>query len=61
MKQIATYKYIKEYLATHGYACELISTEYVNRDSKLAFRCECGNILGKLLSNCNPVYTKGVV
>lgn len=56
MKQIITCEYIKEYLSAHDYTCELVSTEYVNCASKLAFRCECGNIFYASWSNIKKMY-----
>ncbi len=56
MKQVITCEYIKEYLAVHDYTCELFSTEYVDCDSKLAFRCECGNIFYASWSNIKKMH-----
>lgn len=42
-RPIITCKYISDYLKKHGYTCKLISTEYIDCDSKLEFECECGN------------------
>lgn len=42
-KDKITCEHIKEYLKENDYTCELISTEYINCDSKLEFECECGN------------------
>jgi hypothetical protein len=42
-KPVITCEYISNYLKENGYTCKLISTEYINCDSKLEFECECGN------------------
>lgn len=38
-----TCKIIEEYLKNNNYTCKLISTAYVDCDSKLEFECACGN------------------
>ena len=42
-KNKITCEHIKEYLKNNNYPCELISVEYIDCDSKLEFKCECGN------------------
>lgn len=41
-KSIINCAYISSYLKENSYTCKLISTEYINCDSKLEFECECG-------------------
>lgn len=36
------YRYVKEFVESFG--CELISTEYINSNTKIDIKCECGNI-----------------
>ena len=42
-KNKITCEQIKKYLENNNYTCKLISTEYIDCDSKLEFECECGN------------------
>lgn len=37
-----TYDEVKKYFADNG--CELLSTEYINSNSLLEYRCNCGNV-----------------
>ena len=36
-----TYEYVKEFIESNS-KCKLISTEYINTDTKLSVQCECG-------------------
>ena len=42
LKRKLTYEFVKNEFSKAG--CELLSTEYLNNHSKLAFRCFCGNL-----------------
>ena len=42
-KNKITCESIKKYLKDNNYTCELVSEIYVDCDSKLEFKCECGN------------------
>jgi Fe-S cluster assembly iron-binding protein IscA len=42
MKNKLTYEFVKDYVEQNS-TCELLSTNYINYDEKLKFRCECGN------------------
>jgi hypothetical protein len=36
-----SYEYVYQYFKEHG--CELLETEYVNNNTKMRFKCSCGN------------------
>ncbi len=40
MKKL-TFKYVKQYFEDHD--CELFETEYINAQTKMRYRCKCGN------------------
>lgn len=42
---------IRNYLKNNNYTCELLSNEYTDCDSKLEFKCECGDIFYASWSN----------
>lgn len=56
MKNAITCDYIKEYLSKHEYTCELVSTEYVNCDADLVFKCECGSEFYASWHNIRKMY-----
>jgi hypothetical protein len=53
-KEKHDYAYIKNYFEYQG--CELISKEYINTDSKLKYKCFCGNISYMTFTNFQQGY-----
>src|SRR5438128_6510209 len=48
-KQRYTYEYIDNFFDEKG--CELLSTEYINCQTSLKYKCSCGNISATSFNN----------
>ena len=48
-KQTFSYKYVYDYFKDHG--CELLEVEYINAQTKMRYKCSCGDISFTNLNN----------
>ena len=42
MSKKHTFEYVEQYFADNK--CELLEKEYINSQTKMEYRCECGNV-----------------